>query len=179
MKTQDMHIGMHVTHPDLGVGEVIRLGRGMAEIEFESGSREISPENSSIEPLQSEAHLNGLKLPLEELIAQVTQSTVDALDLERPGTVVEELALRWQDGKMVLHPKDPSLQPKEVDLETFFHKIVMMRNNLRVLEQKVNNSKQLSEADKFDIQQYISRCYGSMTTFNVLFRHKEDQFRSK
>jgi len=55
----------------------------------------------------------------------------------------------------------------------------MMRNNLRVLEQKVNNSKQLSEADKFDIQQYISRCYGSMTTFNVLFRHKEDQFRSK
>jgi len=179
MKTQDMHIGMHVSHPDLGVGEVVSLGRGMAAIHFESGSREISPENSSIEPLQSEAHLNGLKMPLEELIAHVAQSTVDALDLERPGGVVEELAQRWQDGKMVLHPKDPTLQPKEVDLETFFHKIVMMRNNLRVLEQKVNNSKQLSEADKFDIQQYISRCYGSMTTFNVLFRHKEDQFSSK
>ena len=179
MKTQDMHIGMHVSHPDLGAGEVVSLGRGMAEIQFESGSREISPENSSIEPLQSEAHLNGLKMPLEELIAHVAQSTVDALDLERPGGVVEELAQRWQDGKMVLHPKDPALQPKEVDLETFFHKIVMMRNNLRVLEQKVNNSKQLSEADKFDIQQYISRCYGSMTTFNVLFRHKEDQFSSK
>jgi hypothetical protein len=118
-------------------------------------------------------------MPLEDLIASVAQSTVDALDLERPGTVVEELAQRWQDGKMVLHPKDPTLQPKEVDLETFFHKIVMMRNNLRVLEQKVNNSKQLSEADKYDIQQYISRCYGSMTTFNVLFRHKEDQFSSK
>jgi hypothetical protein len=90
MKTQDMHIGMHVSHPDLGVGEVVSLGRGMAEIQFESGSREISPENSSIEPLQSEAHLNGLKMPLEDLIASVAQSTVDALDLERPGTVVEE-----------------------------------------------------------------------------------------
>ncbi|MDC0325357.1 hypothetical protein OAM01_01205 [bacterium] len=179
MKTQDMHIGMHVTHPDLGVGEVIRLGQGMAEIEFETGKRELSPENSSIEPLQSEAHLNGLKLPLEDLVKEVVQSTVDALELERPGTVVEDLAQKWQDGRMVLHPKDTLLQPKEVDLETFFHKIVMMRNNLRVLEQRVNNSKQLSEADKFDIQQYISRCYGSMTTFNVMFRNKEDQFSSK
>jgi len=107
------------------------------------------------------------------------QSTIDCLKLERPETVVEDLAQKWQDGRMVLHPKDPQLQPKEIDLETFFHKIVMMRNNLRVLEQRVNNSKQLSETDKFDMQQYISRCYGSMTTFNILFRRKEDQFRSK
>ena len=174
-----MHIGMHITHPDLGVGEVIGLGRGKAEIEFETSKREISPENSSIEPLQSEAHLNGLKMPLEDLVREVVLSTVDALELERPGTVVDDLAPKWENGRMILHPKDPELQPKEVDLETFFHKIVMMRNNLRVLEQRVNNSKQLSEADKFDMQQYISRCYGSMTTFNVLFRHKEDQFRSK
>ena len=179
MKTQDMHIGMHVTHPDLGVGEVIVLGRGMAEIEFETAKRELSPENSEIEPLRSEAHLNGLKMPLDELMKEVVQSTIDCLDLERPETVVEDLAQKWQDGRMVLHPKDPQLQPKEIDLETFFHKIVMMRNNLRVLEQRVNNSKQLSETDKFDMQQYISRCYGSMTTFNVLFRRKEDQFRSK
>ena len=179
MKTQDMHIGMHITHPDLGVGEVIGLGRGMAEIEFETGRRELSPENSGIEPLQSEAHLNGLKMPLDELMKEVVQSTIDCLELERPETVVEDLAQKWQDGRMVLHPKDPKLQPKEIDLETFFHKIVMMRNNLRVLEQRVNNSKQLSETDKFDMQQYISRCYGSMTTFNILFRRKEDQFRSK
>ena len=118
-------------------------------------------------------------MPLDELMKEVVQSTIDCLELEMPETVVEDLAQKWQDGRMVLHPKDPQLQPKEIDLETFFHKIVMMRNNLRVLEQRVNNSKQLSETDKFDMQQYISRCYGSMTTFNILFRRKEDQFRSK
>ena len=80
MKTQDMHIGMHITHPDLGVGEVIGLGRGMAEIEFGTAKRELSPENSGIEPLQSEAHLNGLKMPLDKLMKEVVQSTIDCLD---------------------------------------------------------------------------------------------------
>jgi hypothetical protein len=72
------------------------------------------------------------------------------------------------------------LQTKELPLDAFFHKIVMMRNNLRTLEQKLNSApRSLTDTEKFDWQGYITRCYGSMTTFNVLFRNKEDQFTSR
>jgi len=103
---------------------------------------------------------------------------VEALGLEKDDTIVQGIANRWQRGTLVLRPADASVQAKEVPLETFFHKIVMMRNNLRVLEQKVNASDKLTDADKVDLQQYITRCYGSLTTFNILFKNKEDQFSS-
>ena len=77
---------------------------------------------------------------------------------------------------MVLQPGETTTQSKEVEIELFFHKMVMMRNQLRVLEQKINSSETLSSADKFDWQQYITRCYGSMTTFNLLFKDKESHF---
>ena len=103
---------------------------------------------------------------------------VEALGLEPQDALVEGLATRWQKGTLFMQPADSSLQPKEVPLETFFHKIVMIRNNLRVLEQKVNASEKLSEAEKVELQQYITRCYGSLTTFNILFKNKDDQFRT-
>src|SRR5438045_76709 len=100
------------------------------------------------------------------------------MGLEKTNVEVEGLATRWERGTLILQPSDTSLQTKELPLETFFHKIVMIRNNLRVLEQKVNASDKLSEAEKFEFQQYITRCYGSLTTFNILFKDKADQFKS-
>jgi len=121
--------------------------------------------------------LSELQVPLASLIRETAHATVEALGLEKKDVVVEGLASRWQNGTMVMQPSDSSLQAKEVPLETFFHKIVMIRNNQRVLEQKVNASEKLSDADKVELQQYITRCYGSLTTFNILFKSKDDQFR--
>jgi hypothetical protein len=117
-------------------------------------------------------------MPLANLICDTGHAVVEALGLEQKDTLVEGLATRWQRGTLVMQPAERSLQPKEVPLETFFHKIVMIRNKLRVLEQKVNASGKLGEADKFDLQQYITRCYGSLTTFDILFKNKDDQFRT-
>jgi hypothetical protein len=85
------------------------------------------------------------------------------------------LGHRWLGGTLILKPEDDSLKPKEFEIEAFFHKIVMVRDRLRVMEQRINSSN-LTDEEKVNLQQYITRIYGSLTSFNVLFRHKEDYF---
>lgn len=176
MRIEDLHVGMKVRHPQYGIGMVKTIGEHTAEIRFEDAQRTVEPKASGLEPAEAQAALTGLQMPLARFIEETAENVVKALGLEKPDTLVDKLGLRWHKGKMVLHPADTSLQTKEVPLDVFFHKIVMMRNNLRVLEQKINAHEKLSDAEKVEMQQYITRSYGSMTTFNVLFRSKEDQF---
>lgn len=101
----------------------------------------------------------------------------DALDQKlNRGDEPVEIAPKFHRGTVILKPEDPHLQPKEVDIDVFFKKIVAVRNNLRVLEQKINANTKLDEAEKIDLQTYITKSYGSLTTFNVLFRDNEDRF---
>ncbi|HEX5035766.1 MAG TPA: hypothetical protein VFX30_01225 [bacterium] len=87
------------------------------------------------------------------------------------------MADKWEGGTLILKPGLSSLQAKEIPIEAFFHKVVMVRDKLRVLEQKVNAHAKLSDVEKAEMQQYITRCYGSLTTLNILFKHEEDKFK--
>ncbi|HDP33957.1 MAG TPA: hypothetical protein ENN29_02485 [Candidatus Hydrogenedentes bacterium] len=95
---------------------------------------------------------------------------------EEMGTGRYEIARRWEGGKLILQPHDTALQSKEIPLETFFKKITAVREKLRVLEQKINNHAVLSNVDKAEFQGVLTRAYGSLTTFNLLFRDEEDRF---
>jgi hypothetical protein len=176
MKIDSLHIGMSVRHPQYGLGTVKTISEITADIQFNDGRRTVEPDAAGLEPAEPQLTVSGLNVPLKQFVEQTLAAAVVKLGLEKPDSVVEQLGLRWHGGKLVMHPADTTLQTKEVPLETFFHKVVMVRNNLRVLEQKINAHEKLSDGEKVEMQQYLTRSYGSLTTFNVLFKEKEDQF---
>jgi uncharacterized radical SAM superfamily protein len=95
----------------------------------------------------------------------------EELGISRP-----EIVPRWQGGELILKPGKEGTQEKRIPIEAFFHKIVMVRDKLRLLEAKVNAHPGLTDEDKVQLQAYITGCYGSLTTFNLLFSAKGDQF---
>jgi len=108
--------------------------------------------------------------------SEVEQSLISILRRWSDTSSITAIGDKWKGGNIILEPKDSNLSNKEIPIETFFHKIVMVRDRIRVMEQKINSSKTLDDQDKVDLQQYITRIYGSLTTFNVLFKNQSDNF---
>ena len=171
MEDMVLGIGSRVEHPQFGKGVIIQVRSDAWEITFiENGTRIIQRDFTGMRVLEA------VETPSD--IATYEKMEKSLIRVLRHFTDIQEtvpLGQRWTGGRMVLFPGDPTLKEKEVPIDAFFHKIVMVRDRLRVLEQRVNSSA-LSDEDKVNIQQYITRIYGSLTTFNVLFKNKEDYF---
>lgn len=170
---EELTVGTRVDHPRYGEGIISRNNLTAYEIFFEHGGKiEISKRNTDLTVIEknNEAPKTGLSLTeIEEVMSFV-------LDKYAGLTEVIPLGDKWIGGTMTLQPANPDLKPKEIPIEAFFHKIVMLRDRLRVLEQNINSNQKLSDEDKVHIQQYITRSYGSLTTFNIFFAEKEHYF---
>jgi hypothetical protein len=178
MNIVDLRPGLNVLHPQFGLGDVKVLTEKTAEILFNDGRKTLTDEQvRELKAADPRAKLEGLEKPLRDLIAEVVEATTDKLNLRvERDDLAPQLAPKWVGGKVVLQPHDASLVAKEVEMDIFFHKIVMVRDNLRVLEQKINAHPKLNDAERVELQHYITKSYGSLTTFNALFRDKEKYF---
>jgi hypothetical protein len=171
MSDEILGIGSRVKHPQMGKGVIVQVRSDAYEIGFiEYGVKLIKRDYEGLEVLEA------LETP-EDLFSfeDIEKSLIRVLNRFSDVQQTVPLGQKWTGGKMVLYPGDKSLKEKEIPIETFFHKIVMIRDRVRVMEQRINASN-LTDEEKVDLEQYITRIYGSLTTFNVLFRNKEDQF---
>jgi hypothetical protein len=171
---KELTVGTQVEHERFGTGFVFRTSLMNYEIIFERGGRMSFPKTTAMVEMEVVSEVVEDESP-KLLLAEVEQALTYILEKYNGIEQEVELGDRWQRGTMVLKPANDSL-PKEIPLEAFFHKIVMVRDRLRVLEQNINSHKKLTDEDKVNLQQYISRIYGSLTTFNVLFKDKKSYF---
>lgn len=165
-------IGSKITHPSFGEGVVFGMDEHKYRIYFrEHGEKELGKAFDGYTLIEPGAANTG-QVDLEDVVAAVK----NVFDMYYEGSEFVELGEKWEGGMVLLQPKDSGLKPKEVPMDAFFHKIVMLRDRLRVLEQKINAHAKLGDAEKVEMQQYITKIYGTLTTFNVLFQSKKDYF---
>ena len=172
MEQTTLGIGTRLQHTQFGPGVIVGLRYATYLISFiHHGVKEIEKTDTHLEEIIPENVTEEI-----ETHSEVEKSLLKILRLWGGLTETVPLGEKWIKGMMLLQPFDKTLKPKEIPVDIFFHKIVMLRDRLRVLEQNINSSKTLNDEEKVNIQQYITRCYGSLTTFNVLFKNKEQWF---
>ncbi len=172
MEELNLGVGTRLQHTQYGPGVIVGVRYATYIISFiNHGIKEVDKNDTNLDEIIAE------NVTVEiETASEVERSLLKILKLWGGLGEVVPLGDRWKGGTMLLQPYDKTLKPKEIPVEDFFHKIVMLRDRLRVLEQNVNSNKKLSDEDKVNLQQYITRCYGSLTTFNLLFKNKEQWF---
>lgn len=168
---QLLGIGSRIQHNEFGKGVVTNVTSKQYWVTFI---------DTGLETIDLDADFEIIEAVEDEVdtisFSEVEQSLISILRRWSDTSQITPLADKWKGGNMVLQPKDTNLTDKEVPIDTFFHKIVMVRDRIRVMEQKINSSTNLDDQEKVDLQQYITRIYGSLTTFNVLFNNKSDHF---
>ena len=172
MQKISLGIGSRIRHPQFGDGVIVQIKPDDYVITFmQHGMRDIERTDSELEIIDANDADNDLVslADIEVLLVNIIKKYSDMQERV-------EIGQKWTGGTLIMKPGDTSLKSKEVPIDVFFNKIVMLRDRLRVLEQRINSHDKLTEDDKVNIQQYITRCYGSLTTFNVLFKYSTDYF---
>ena len=162
-------IGSRLKHSEYGVGVVTNVTSKHYWVTFIENGLETIDLDSDFEIIEA------LEDEVDTISFSEVEKTLKNL-LMRYSDISLNVAIadKWKGGKLIMEP-GTATQNKEVPIDVFFHKIVMVRDRVRVMEQKINSSK-LDEADKIDMQQYITKIYGSLTTFNILFKAPSDYF---
>ncbi len=156
-----------VRHDQFGIGRVEGMSKGGGpdcEVYFPRLYKQALVDVMDLQPL-SDAEAAAYEMVM-----------LAARELNEAEMPAIELGARWQGGELVMKPADAGQTPKSIPIEAFFHKIVMVRDRLRVMEAQINGNKKLTDEEKVDLQQYITRIYGSLTTFNILFKDRKDHF---
>ncbi|MGG8495326.1 hypothetical protein ACQY1Q_02820 [Tenacibaculum sp. TC6] len=164
-------IGSRINHPEYGFGVVTNVDSKHYWVTFQEYGIETIPLNDEIEIIEA-VNQEVDTVSFYEVESSLRKILKEWSDI----TEIVPIADKFKGGKLIIEPADATLASKEIPIDTFFHKIVMVRDRIRVMEQKINASKTLEDQDKVELQQYITRIYGSLTTFNVLFKLKSDQF---
>lgn len=172
MDNLTLGVGTRLQHTQHGPGVIVGVRYATYLISFiHVGIKEIDKTDTELDEIMPENVTAEI-----ETASEVEKSLLKILRQWNGFGETVPLGDKWRGGTMVLQPADKSLKSKDIPIDAFFHKIVMLRDRLRVLEQNINSHKVLTDEDKVNLQQYITRIYGSLTTFNVLFKNSSQQF---